>query len=160
MKYIHPFHTTHLLLGLLALTIPACFVSAETITLNCTRVERDLTEEYVMKVLAPVDGPKGSKGKVYFDERDLDQLSSDGRQEVKNVAITKDKISFLTDTSFPPEEFDGVRYGASTVVSLTIITRATGELRKIETIKGGFLATTMGEGTKSYIEKCVPIKNN
>jgi hypothetical protein len=160
MKSIHSYHTTHLLLGLLALTAPACFVSAETITLNCTRVERDLTEEYVMKVVAPTEGPKGSKGKVYFDERDLDQLGSDGRQEVKNVAITKDKISFLTDTSFPPEEFDGVRYGAGTVVSLTMISRATGELKKIETIKGGFLATTMGEGTKSYVEKCSPIKTN
>ena len=160
MKSIRLFHTSHLLLGLLALTIPACFVSAETIILNCMRVERDLTEEYVMKVVSPMEGSKGSKGKVYFDERDLDQIGSDGRQEVKNVSITKDKISFLTDTSFPPEEFDGVRYAAGTVVSLTTISRVSGDLKKIETIKGGFLATTMGEGTKSYTEKCSPIKGN
>ena len=62
-------------------------------------------------------------------------MSSGGLQEIKNVSITKDKISFLTDTSFPPEEFDGVRYGVGTVVSVTTINRVTGELKKIETIK-------------------------
>ncbi len=119
-----------------------------------------MIEEYVLKVVSPSHGSLDSKGKVYFDDRDLDQLSSDGRQEAKNISITTDKISYLIDTSFPPEQFDGVRYGVGTVVSLTTIYRATGELKKIETIKGGFLASTMGEGTKSYTEKCLPIKSN
>jgi hypothetical protein len=138
----------------------ASLASAETISLNCARVENNLIEEYALKVVSPTEGPKGSKGKVYFDGRDLDQLGSEGRQEIKNVSIAKDKISFLTDTSFLPETFDGVQYGAGTVVSLTMIFRTTGELKKIETIKGGFLATTIGEGTKSYTEKCSPIKSN
>ena len=160
MKSTYLFHSSYLLLGLLGCAIHASLASAETISLNCARVESNLTEEYALKVVSPIEGPKGSKGKVYFDGRDLDQLGSEGRQEIKNVSIAKDKISFLTDTSFPPEKFDGVHYGAGTVVSLTTISRATGELKKIETIKGGFLATTMGEGTRSYTEQCSPIKSN
>ena len=157
MKY-----TLHLLverLVFLGLVISSPIVSAEIFAFNCIRVEREMTEEYVLKVTSP-EILKGTKSKVYFDDRDLDQVSSGGRQEIKNVSITKDKISFLTDTSFPPEEFDGVRYGVGTVVSVTTINRVTGELKKIETIKGGILASTMGEGTKSYTEKCSAIKGN
>ncbi len=147
-------------LCLLSLAITAATVQAETLSFHCSRIDGKITEEYLLKVVSPIKGSQDSKGKVYFDDRDLDQVGSDGRQEIKNVLIAKDKISFLTDTSFPPEEFDGVRYGVGTVVSLTTIYRATGELKKIETIKGGFLASTMGEGTKSYTEKCSPITSN
>ena len=145
---------------LLSLIIFSTLVSAETLSFKCVRVERDFTEEYILRLVAPTTDSIGSKGKVYFDERDLDQVGSGGLQEIKNVSITKDKILFLTDTSFPPEEFDGVRYGVGTVVSVTTINRVTGELKKIETIKGGILASTMGEGTKSYTEKCSAIKGN
>ena len=156
----HPLHLFSRFICLVGIAISAATVSAETLAFNCIRVERDLTEEYVLKVTSPTEGPKSTKGKVYFDARDLDQLSSGGRQDIKNVSITKDKISFLTDTSFPPEEFDGVHYAAGTVVSLTTISRVSGELKKIETIKGGILASSMGEGTRSYTEKCSPIKSN
>ena len=156
----HPLHLFCRLICLLGLAISSVTVSAEVLSFNCIRVERDLAEEYVLKVAPPTESPKSTKGKVYFDERDLDQASSGGRQEIKNVSITKDKISFLTDTSFPPEEFDGVHYAAGTVVSFTTISRASGELKKIETIKGGILASSMGEGTRSYTEKCSPIKSN
>ena len=160
MIFTHPFHSSRRLMSFVGLAIFSSAISAETLSFNCIRAERDMTEEYVLKVAWPTEGSKSTKGKVYFDERDLDQVSSGGLQEIKNVSITKDKISFLTDTSFPPEEFDGVRYGAGTVVSLTTINRVTGELKKIETIKGGILASTMGEGTKSYTEKCSPLKGN
>ena len=145
------------MLSLFGLATFACSAYAETISFNCMRIDRDIREEYVLKIDSPIPGVKNSKGKVYVDERDLDQLGSEGRQEIKNVLISKDKVSFLTDTAFPPEEFDGVRYGAGTVVSMTTISRVTGELKKIETIQGGFLSTTIGEGTRSYTEKCSPI---
>ena len=140
--------------GLMAMSATAY---AETVSFQCTHVERDIREDYLLKVFSP-EASQAGKGKVYFDERDLDRFASDGRQEVKNVIITKEKVSFLIDTSFPPEEFDGVRYGAGTAVSLVTIHRATGELKKIETIRGGFLASTMGEGTRTSLEQCSPHK--
>ena len=156
MKSIYSFPFFRML-SLFGLANFACSAYAETISFNCMRIDRDIREEYVLKIDSPIPGVKNSKGKVYVDERDLDQLGSEGRQEIKNVLISKDKVSFLTDTTFPPEEFDGVRYGAGTVVSMTTISRVTGELKKIETIQGGFLSTTIGEGTRSYTEKCSPI---
>ncbi len=158
MKSKSLLHSFLIRLGFTGLAIFAISSSAETLSFHCTHTDRDISEDYVLKVISPVDGAQAVKGKVYFDERDLDRLGTDGRQEVKNVVITKEKVSFLIDTSFPPEEFDGVRYGAGTAVSLITITRATGELKKTETIRGGFLASTLGEGTKTYIEKCAPLK--
>jgi len=37
---------------------------------------------------------------------------------------------------------------------LTAINRPTGQLRKMQTVKGGILSATLGEGTKIYQEQC------
>jgi hypothetical protein len=62
------------------------------------------------------------------------------------------------ETYFPPESFDGVKYGAGSVITVIAINRATGQLRKSETIKGGILSASLGEGTKTYQEQCTTTK--
>jgi hypothetical protein len=62
------------------------------------------------------------------------------------------------EAHFPPESFDGVQYGAGSVMTVITISRSTGQLRKAETIKGGILSATLGEGTKTYQEQCTTVK--
>jgi hypothetical protein len=38
-----------------------------------------------------------------------------------------------------------------------MIDRISGKLRKVDTIAGGILASSLGEGTKSYEEQCIPV---
>ena len=132
---------------------------AETIAFTCVRSEGAYSEEYDLKIVLPDPKNPKAKAKVYLDERDLDQRDEQGYQEVKNVQVNKSTVSFLTDTYFESEVFDGVKYPPGTVVASTTIQRETGQLKRVETIKAGILAKTMGEGTKTYTEKCGPVVN-
>jgi hypothetical protein len=93
--------------------------------------------------------------KVYLDGRDLDVIGSEGRQYVKNVTITKQKASYLLSTQFDAEALEGTSYSAGSVTSIVTIDRETGKLRKLDTIQGGILGASLGDGTKSYEEQCV-----
>jgi hypothetical protein len=134
-----------------------CFVAtdllAETLILTCTRIERDFSETYELKLVT--EGPGALKGKVFLDGRDLDRAGVDSQQSVKNVLLSKQKASFLVSTQFAAEVLEGVAYSAGSVTSVVIIDRETGKLRKIDTIQGGILGKNLGEGTRSYEEQCV-----
>lgn len=146
MKYLH-------ILFLLLCAAPT--LAAEPLVFTCERLEKNYTEVYELKV---IPASKNQKAKVFVDGRDLDQSDDLGRQTVKNVLITESTVLISMEAHFPPERFDGVQYGAGSVTTAITINRATGQLRKAETIKGGILSATLGEGTKTYQEQCVTTK--
>ena len=146
MKYLH-------ILLLLLYATPG--LAAEPLVFTCERSEKNYTETYELKVISAL---KHQKAKVFVDGRDLDQSDELGRQTVKNVLITESTVLISMEANFPPESFDGVQYGAGSVVTAITINRATGQLRKAETIKGGILSATLGEGTKTYQERCTTSK--
>jgi hypothetical protein len=92
------------------------------------------------------------------DDRDLDQSDELGRQAVKNALITESTVLISMEAHFPPESFDGVQYGAGSVMTAITINRSTGQLRKSETIQGGILSATLGDGTRTYQEQCTATK--
>ena len=100
---------------------------------------------------------KSQKAKVFVDDRDLDRASELGRQIIKNVLITESTVLISMEAQFPPENFDGIQYGAGSVITVITINRSTGQLRKAETIKGGILSATLGEGTQTYQEQCTAV---
>ncbi len=134
-----------------------CFVTsellAESLILTCTRTERDFSETYELKLVTA--GPGAAKGKVFLDGRDLDRTGPDSQQSVKNVLISKQKASYLISTLFEAEVLEGVAYSAGSVMSVVMIDRDTGKLRKVDTIQGGILGKNLGDGTRSYEEQCV-----
>jgi len=133
-----------------------CLISsellAETLILTCTRVERDFSETYELKLVT--GGPGATKGKVFLDGRDLDRAGADSQQSVKNVLISKQKASYLLSTLFEAEVLEGVVYSAGSVMSVVIVDRETGKLRKVDTIQGGILGKNLGDGTRFYEEQC------
>jgi len=143
--------------GRCLLVLLLCFIAsellAETLILTCTRVERDFSETYELKLVTA--GPGTSKGKVYLDGRDLDRSGLDSQQSVKNVMLSKQKASYLLSTQFEAEVLEGVAYSAGSVMSVVMIDRETGKLRKVDTIQGGILGKNLGDGTRSYEEQCV-----
>ncbi|MBU3587940.1 hypothetical protein ICN30_08855 [Polynucleobacter sp. 31A-FELB] len=130
-------------------------LAADSLFFTCERSEKNYTETYELKV---IPASKNQKAKVFVDGRDLDQSDELGRQTVKNVLITESTVLISMEANFPPESFDGVRYGSGSVMTAITINRATGQLRKAETIKGGILSATLGEGTKTYQEQCATSK--
>jgi hypothetical protein len=132
---------------------------AESITFNCTRTERDFIETYELQVKTAAGSLPNQKGKVYLDGRDLDREGTGTNQMIKNVVITKERVSYLSDTRFEAEFFDGVSYPPGSVTSIVMIDRISGKLRKVDTIAGGILASSLGEGTKSYEEQCIPVNH-
>jgi hypothetical protein len=130
-------------------------LAAEPLVFTCERSEKNYTETYELKI---IPASKNQKAKVYVDERDLDQADELGRQTIKNVLITESTVLISMEAHFPPESFDGVQYGAGSVITAIAINRATGQLRKAETIKGGILSATLGEGTRTYQEQCTAAK--
>ena len=138
-----------------------CFISselfAETLILTCTRLERDYSETYELKMVTA--GPGAPKGKVFLDGRDLDRNGADAQQSVKNVLISKQKASYLLSTQFDAEVLEGIAYSAGSVMSIVMIDRETGKLRKVDTIQGGILGKNLGDGTRSYEEQCVAQPN-
>jgi hypothetical protein len=154
MNLYYPQMSSRLMLLLLSLFVTCA--SAETLVFNCTRVERDFKEVYELKVSTPTPNSGAQKGKVYLDGRDLDRRGDGGNQTIKNVVISKDRISYLSDTHFEAEVFDGISYPPGSVLAVVILDRRSGRLRRVETVSGGILALSLGEGTKSYDEECVP----
>lgn len=134
-------------------------IFAESLTFHCTRTERDFIETYELQIKTAVGSLPTQKGKVYLDGRDLDRVGNGTNQMIKNVVITKERVSYLSDTRFDAELFDGVSYPPGSVTSMVIIDRSTGKLRKVDTVSGGILASSLGEGTKSYEEQCIPVNN-
>lgn len=141
-----------LLMFLLQLLITS-EVLANTLILICTRTERDFSETYELKMQSASSANPSPK--VYLDGRDLDVIGSEGRQHVQNVTITKQKASYLLSTQFDAEVLEGISYPAGSVTSIVTIDRETGKLRKLDTIQGGILGASLGDGTKSYEEQCV-----
>jgi hypothetical protein len=131
---------------------------AQSVAFSCTRVERDFSETYELLIKPASGSLLTQKGKVYVDGRDLDRVGADGNQTIKNVLITKERVSYLSDTRFEAEVLDGVSYSPGSVTSIVNIDRASGKLRKVDTVAGGILSTSLGEGTKSYDEQCAPLK--
>jgi hypothetical protein len=127
----------------------------DTLEFNCTRSENNYTETYDLKV-SPAS--KNQKAKVFVDDRDLDRSNELGRQTIKNVVISESTVLISMEAHFPPESFDGIQYGPGLVSTATTINRSTGQLRKAETIQGGILSATLGEGTKTYQEQCAAAK--
>lgn len=146
MKYLH-------ILFLFLYAAPS--LAADSLFFTCERAEKNYTETYELKV---IPASKNQKAKVFVDGRDLDQSDELGRQTVKNTLITESTVLISMEANFPPENFDGVQYGAGSVMTAITINRATGQLRKAETIKGGILSATLGEGTKTYQEQCATSK--
>lgn len=130
-------------------------LAVEPLVFTCVRSEKNYTETYDLKL---IPASKKEKAKVFVDDRDLDQSDEFGRQTIKNVLITESTVLISMEAHFPPESFDGVRYGAGSVITAIAINRATGQLRKAETIKGGILSATLGEGTRTYQEQCTAAK--
>jgi hypothetical protein len=138
------------LLPLLLCAAPS--LAADALVFTCERSEKNYSEIYQLKVTA---ASKNQKAKVFIDDLDLDRASELGRQTIKNVLITESTILISIEAQFPPESFDGIQYGAGSVITVITINRPTGQLRKFETIKGGILSATLGEGTKTYQEQCI-----
>jgi hypothetical protein len=141
------------ILFLLIFATPA--LAAEPLVFNCERAENNYTETYELKV-SPAS--KTQKAKVYLDGRDLDRSDDLGQQVIKNVVVTESTVLISIEAYFAPESFDGIQYGAGTVKTVISINRSSGQLRKAETIKGGILSATLGEGTKTYQEQCAAAK--
>lgn len=131
-------------------------LGAERLVFTCERSEKNYTEAYELKV---IPASKNQKAKVFVDDRDLDQSNELGRQIIKNVLITESTVLISMEAYFLPESFDGVQYGSGSVLTAITINRLNGQLRKAETIKGGILSATLGEGTKTYQEQCGSAKS-
>lgn len=125
------------------------------LSFSCERAEKTYTEKYDLRI---IPASKSLKAKVYVDERDLDRSDGYGRQWIKNVVITDAAVLISMEAQFPPESFDGIAYGAGSVVTVININRLTGRLRKVETVSDGILSATLGDGTKSYEEKCTSLE--
>jgi hypothetical protein len=146
LKYLH-------ILFLLLYTAPS--LAAEPLVFICDRLEKNYTETYELKVSV---ASKNQKAKVFVDDRDLDRSNELGRQTIKNVLITESTVLISMEAHFPLESFDGIQYGPGLVSTAITINRSTGQLRKAETIQGGILSATLGEGTKTYQEQCAAAK--
>lgn len=142
MKYLH-------ILFLLLSATPG--LAAEPLVFTCERSEKNYTESYELRI---IPASKNQKAKVFVDDRDLDQSNELGRQAVKNILITESTILISMEAHFPPESFDGIQYGSGSVITAITMNRSTGQLRKAETIKGGILSASLGEGTKTHQEQC------
>jgi hypothetical protein len=130
-------------------------LAAESLIFNCERTEKNYTEAYELKI-SPAT--RNQKAKVFVDGRDLDRSDEMGRQSIKSIVINHSTILISMEAYFPPENFDGIQYGAGSVKTAIVINRSTGQLRKAETIKGGILSATLGEGSINYQEQCTALQ--
>lgn len=130
-------------------------LAVEPFIFSCERAEKNYTEVYELKIYP---ASRNQKPKVFVDGRDLDQSDEMGRQSINNVVVNESTILISMEAHFPPERFDGIQYGAGSVKTAIVINRSTGQLRKAETIQGGILSATLGEGSKIYQEQCTALK--
>jgi len=129
-------------------------LAVESLLFACERAEKNYTETYKLKI---TPATKNQKATVFVDDRDLERASELGRQTIKNVLVTESTVLVSIEAYFPPEIFDGIQYGAGSVNTAITINRQTGQLIKAETIRGGILSATLGEGTKNYQEQCATV---
>ena len=122
---------------------------------NCKRAERGYTEEYEMKIML---ASSTQKAKIFLDGRDLDQSDMLGTQVVKSITLARPNILILIEAQFEPEELMGVSYSAGYVTTNITLDPVTGKFKKIEKIQGGILGETMGNGTYTSEESCLPSK--
>lgn len=155
--HIMPMHLRLFLLLILA-SCPLLGYGSQALQYDCRRVEKGYMEDYVL-VIIPASKAQ-PKAKLYLDGRDLDQSDAGGHQEVKSIIASDSTVLMSVETRFDPELIEGVSYSAGTVFTQMTLNRATGQLKKIETIRGGILGATVGEGTTVHEERCAPSKLN
>jgi hypothetical protein len=129
--------------------------SVDVMEFNCKRSERGFTEEYAMKLML---ASGAQKAKVFLDGRDLDQSDTFGSQVVKSITLARPNILILIEAKFEPEELMGVAYPAGNVVTNITLDPVTGKFNKVEKIQGGILGATIGNGTHTSEEICLPSK--
>jgi hypothetical protein len=122
---------------------------------NCKRSERGYTEEYAMKMML---ASGNQKAKVFLDGRDLDQSDAFGAQVVKSITLARPNILILIEAKFEPEEIMGVAYPAGNVITNITLDPVAGKFKKVEKIQGGILGATIGNGTFTSEELCLPSK--
>ena len=136
----------------LALTSLATW-AVDVMEFHCKRSEKGYTEEYEMKI----NLASGSqKAKIFLDGRDLDQSDVFGTQVVKSVTLARPNILILIEAKFEPEEIMGVSYPAGIVITNITLDPVTGVFKKVEKIQGGILGATIGNGTHTSQESCLP----
>ena len=121
---------------------------------NCTRTEKDYTENYELRIQPAT---KTKKAKLFLDGRDLDRMDEGGRQAVRTIVIASPNILITIEAFFDPEVIDGISYPAGKVATEIAINQTTGKLIKAETIQGGILGVHLGNGRKITEEHCVPL---
>ena len=122
---------------------------------HCKRSENNYTEEYEMKIML---ASSSQKAKVFLDGRDLDQSDVFGSQVVKSVTLARPNILIAIEAKFAPEEVMGVSYPAGTVMTNITLDPVSGKFKKVEKIQGGILGVTIGNGTHTTEEVCLPSK--
>lgn len=127
----------------------------DVLEFQCKRTEKGYTEEYAMKMML-ASGTQ--KAKVFLDGRDLDQADALGAQVVKSITLARPNILILIEARFEPEQVMGVSYSAGSVITNITLDPVTGKYRKVEKIQGGILGATMGDGTYTSEETCLPSK--
>ncbi|MBU3626618.1 hypothetical protein ICN48_10290 [Polynucleobacter sp. JS-Safj-400b-B2] len=98
------------------------------------------------------------KAKVFLDGRDLDHSDVFGTQVVKSIIIARPNILIAIEAKFEPEEIMGVSYPAGNVLTNITLDPVTGKYIKVEKIQGGILGATIGNGTHTSEETCLPSK--
>lgn len=127
----------------------------DVLEFNCKRAEKNYVEEYEMKIML---ASGAQKAKIFLDGRDLDQSDAFGVQVVKSVTLARPNILITIEAKFEPEEIMGVSYPAGTVLTNITLDPVTGKFRKVEKIQGGILGATIGNGTHTSEETCLPSK--
>jgi hypothetical protein len=134
---------------------PVLAWGVDVMEFHCKRSEKGYTEEYAMKLML---ASGSQKAKVFLDDRDLDQSDAFGSQVVKSITLARPNILIAIEAQFPPEELMGVAYPAGSVITNITLDPVTGKFKKIEKIQGGILGATIGNGTHTSEETCLPSK--
>ncbi|WP_231970035.1 hypothetical protein [Polynucleobacter necessarius] len=127
----------------------------DVLEFNCKRAAKNYTEDYEMKII-PASGSQ--KAKVFLDGRDLDQSDAFGSQRVKSVVLARPNILISIEAKFEPQEVMGVSYPAGNVLTNITLDPVTGKFKKVEKIHGGIFGETIGNGTHTSEESCLPSK--
>ena len=127
----------------------------DVLEFQCKRMERGFTEEYEMKMML---ASGSQKAKIFLDGRDLDQSDAFGSQVVKSITLARPNILVLIEAKFEPEVVMGVSYPAGNVITNITLDPVSGKFKKVEKIQGGILGATIGNGTHTSEETCLPSK--
>lgn len=98
---------------------------AETVNLTCTKTLDGLSKDYNITL---VGDKAGSKGAIYFDDKNLVQSTIEGQTNVVNhVSIGSSYIKYEYTMYFKPMVIAGNSYGAGRTVVSVEISRTTGK---------------------------------